>query len=52
VAFPGSIDVPFTFNSRTIGPLPSVAQAAGNEDNITNFANGRLKEAAEKLLNQ
>jgi hypothetical protein len=29
-----------------------VAQAAGNEDNITNFANGRLKEAAEKLLNQ
>jgi len=51
VAFPSAINS-FTFNSQTIGPLPSVAQAAGNEDNITNFANGRLKDAAEKLLNQ
>ncbi len=52
VAFPGAIDPSFLFNSQTIGPLPSVSQAAGNEDNITNFANGRLKDAAEKLLNQ
>ncbi len=51
VSFPGS-SVLFTFNSQNIGPLPSVAQAAGNEDNITNFANGRLKDAAEKLLNE
>lgn len=53
-AFPDKIDPPspFTFNGQAISPLPSVAQALGNEDNITNFANGRLKEAAEKLLNQ
>jgi prepilin-type N-terminal cleavage/methylation domain-containing protein len=42
----------FTFNSQSVGPLPSVADATGNEDNITNFASGPLKNAAEKLLNQ
>jgi prepilin-type N-terminal cleavage/methylation domain-containing protein len=44
-----------TFNSQTIGPLPAVtdaSQAAGNQDNITNFANGPLRAAAEKLLAQ
>jgi prepilin-type N-terminal cleavage/methylation domain-containing protein len=42
----------FTFNSQAIGPLPGVGQAAGNEDNITNFAGGPLKAAAEKLQSQ
>ncbi len=31
------------------GPFTSVKRNAGHEDNITNFATGRLKEAAEKL---
>jgi prepilin-type N-terminal cleavage/methylation domain-containing protein len=53
-AFPDKIEPPspLSFNGQAISPLPSVSQAAGNEDNITNFANGRLKDAAEKLLNQ
>ena len=51
-SFPAAIDPAFPFNSQSIGPLPSVTQAQGNEDNITNFASGPLKAAAEKLLNQ
>jgi prepilin-type N-terminal cleavage/methylation domain-containing protein len=51
-SFPAAIDPALTFNSQSIGPLPSVTQAQGNEDNITNFASGPLKAAAEKLLAQ
>lgn len=51
-AFPSEIDPAITFNGQSIGPLPSVSQAQGNEDNITNFASGPLKAAAEKLLAQ
>jgi hypothetical protein len=54
-AFPSAVDTATKLvppNGQTIGPLPSAAQAQGNEDNITNFASGPLKAAAEKLLNQ
>ena len=36
----------------SLGPIPSAALLPGHEDNITNFADGRLQAAAEKLLNQ
>ena len=39
----------FAFNSHSHGPFASVKEAVGHEDNITNFASGRLKEAAERL---
>jgi prepilin-type N-terminal cleavage/methylation domain-containing protein len=39
----------FAFNSFSHGPFASVKEAVGHEDNITNFASGRLKEAAERL---
>jgi prepilin-type N-terminal cleavage/methylation domain-containing protein len=51
-SFPAVFNTPYT---PVIGPLPAVtdeSQAAGNQDNITNFANGPLKAAALKLLAQ
>ena len=55
-AFPADITVsltPFLYLGFSIGPFPSVqnknASNPGPEDNITNFATGRLKEAAERL---
>jgi len=38
--------------SVTLGTIPSAAFLPGHEDNITNFADGRLQAAAEKLRNQ
>jgi len=42
-------DTAFRIGSTTNGTFPSVRTNVGHEDNITNFASGRLKEAAEKL---
>jgi len=42
-------DAAFLINSTSHGTFTSVKNALGHEDNITNFANGRLKEAAERL---
>ncbi len=44
--FPSDINVPGLFPH---GPFGSVKSNTGHEDNITNFATGRLKEAAERL---
>ncbi len=44
---------PFSYASQQVGPFFSVRNSSGgspgHEDNIANFATGRLKEAAEKL---
>jgi prepilin-type N-terminal cleavage/methylation domain-containing protein len=45
--FPG--DASFTIGATSFGPFLSVSANTGHEDNITNFATGRLREAAEKL---
>jgi prepilin-type N-terminal cleavage/methylation domain-containing protein len=45
--FPG--DAAFAIGSMNHGLFTSVRSNPGHEDNITNFATGRLKEAAEKL---
>jgi hypothetical protein len=42
-------DASFTIGSTNHGPFGSVKTNTGHEDNITNFATGRLKEAAERL---
>jgi prepilin-type N-terminal cleavage/methylation domain-containing protein len=52
-AFPGAF-LSLNYKSQSVGPFYSVAQeqnTPGHADNITNFANGTLKEAAAKLLN-
>jgi prepilin-type N-terminal cleavage/methylation domain-containing protein len=46
--FPG--DIPSNPPAFPHGPFVSPKSNTGHEDNITNFASGRLKEAAEKLL--
>jgi prepilin-type N-terminal cleavage/methylation domain-containing protein len=47
-SFPG--DFPLLFGVPS-GTVLSAAFVPGHEDNITNFADGRLQAAAEKLLN-
>ena len=42
-------DAAFAIGSTSHGPFGSVKSNTGHEDNITNFAIGRLKEAAERL---
>jgi type II secretory pathway pseudopilin PulG len=52
-SFPGAL--PFTTygpSGVAFGNIPGLISLSGQDDNITNFAAGRLKEAAEKLLNQ
>jgi hypothetical protein len=42
-------DASFAIGTTNHGPFGSVKTNTGHEDNITNFAIGRLKEAAERL---
>jgi prepilin-type N-terminal cleavage/methylation domain-containing protein len=46
---PVSFSYPAPSGQVAVGPIDSVRNVSGHEDNITNFAIGRLKEAAERL---